>query len=62
MTVHEEVEIDNCIIFENCEIKKGCKLTNVIIDRNVIMGENTVLKGSDDFPVVIEKKVEQYQF
>ncbi|APC41995.1 glucose-1-phosphate adenylyltransferase subunit GlgD [Clostridium estertheticum] len=62
VTVHEEVEIDNCIIFENCEIKKGCKLTNVIIDRNVIMGENTVLKGSDDFPVVIEKKVEQYQF
>ncbi|WP_246578348.1 glucose-1-phosphate adenylyltransferase subunit GlgD [Clostridium frigoris] len=62
VTVHEEAEINNCIIFENCEIKKGCKLTNVIVDRNIIMHENTVLEGSDDFPVVIEKKVEPYEF
>ncbi|WP_298846288.1 glucose-1-phosphate adenylyltransferase subunit GlgD [Clostridium sp.] len=62
VTIHEDVEIKNCIIFEKCEIKKGCKLTNVIVDRNIIMRENTVLEGSDDFPVVIEKKVEPYEF
>ncbi|MGV8982881.1 glucose-1-phosphate adenylyltransferase subunit GlgD [Clostridium sp.] len=56
VTVHEGVEIKNCIIFENCEINKGCKLTNVIIDKNNILRENTVLTGDEEFPVVIEKK------
>ena len=56
VTVHEGAEIKNCIIFQNCEIKKGCKLTNVIIDKNTIISENTVLKGDEEFPVVIEKK------
>lgn len=57
VTIHEGVEIKNCIIFQNCEIKKGCKLTNVIIDKNTIISENTVLKGDEEFPVVIEKKL-----
>lgn len=54
--VHEGAEIKNCIIFQNCEIKKGCKLTNVIIDKNTIISENTILRGDEEFPVVIEKK------
>lgn len=57
VTVHEDVEIKNCIIFQNCEIKKGCRLTNVIIDKNTILTENTVLEGDEEFPVVIEKKI-----
>ncbi|MGH4140671.1 glucose-1-phosphate adenylyltransferase subunit GlgD [Clostridium sp.] len=56
VTVHEGAEVKNCIIFENCEIKEGCKLTNVIIDKNTVIHENTVLKGDEEFPVVIEKK------
>jgi len=54
--VHAGAELKNCIIFENCVIKQGCKLTNVIIDKNTIVNENTVLKGDEEFPVVIEKK------
>lgn len=54
--VQEGAEVKNCIIFENCEIKTGCKLTNVIIDKNTIVKENTVLKGDEEFPVVVEKK------
>ncbi|MBZ9636673.1 glucose-1-phosphate adenylyltransferase subunit GlgD [Clostridium sp. FP1] len=54
--VHAGAELKNCIIFESCEIKQGCKLTNVILDKNTIINENTVLKGDEDFPVVIEKK------
>ena len=60
VTVHAGAEIKNCIIFENCEIKKGCKLTNVIIDKNTTISEGTVLKGDEEFPVVIEKKCPQY--
>jgi len=58
VTVHADVEIKNCIIFENCEIKKGCKLTNVIVDKNTILSEDTVLRGDKEFPVVIEKKIQ----
>jgi len=60
--IHEGVEIKNCIIFENCIIKKGCKLINVIIDKNTIIPENTILKGDAEFPVVIEKKIQPYQY
>ncbi len=56
VTVEGGAELKNCIIFENCLIKQGCKLTNVIIDKNTIISENTVLKGDEEFPVVIEKK------
>ena len=56
VTVHEGAEINNCIIFESCEIKKGCKLTNVIVDKNTVIEENSVLRGNEEFPVVIEKK------
>lgn len=60
VTVLEEVEIKNCIIFDNCEIKKGCKLTNVIIDKHTIIPENTILTGDAEFPVVIEKKLQPF--
>ena len=38
------------------KLKKDANLTNVIIDKNTIINENTVLKGDEEFPVVIEKK------
>jgi len=57
VTIHEDAEIKNCVIFQNCEIKKGCKLTNVIVDSNTIINENTILTGAKEFPVVIEEKI-----
>lgn len=54
--VHKDVKIKNCIILQNCEIKEGARLTNVIIDKNVIIEKNSKLKGTPDFPLVIEKK------
>ena len=32
------------------------------IDKNIVINENTVLKGNDEFPVVLEKKLKPYQF
>ena len=56
VTVEENCEIENCIILQNCKIKAGSKLSNVIIDKNVVIECDTELKGSAEFPVVIEKK------
>ncbi len=54
--IEEDAEVVNSIILQNCRIKKGSKLTNVIIDKNATIEQGTELKGSDIFPLVIEKK------
>lgn len=54
--IHKNAEVKNSIILQNCEIKSGAKLNNVIIDKNVIINRNKQLKGTPEFPLVIEKK------
>lgn len=49
-------KIKNCIIMQNCIINENADLTNVIIDKNVTIDANTVLKGGNEFPLVIEKR------
>lgn len=41
---------------QNCIINENADLTNVIIDKNVTIDANTVLKGGNEFPLVIEKR------
>ena len=54
--IHDGAKINNSIIMQGCEIKSNVKLSNVIIDKDNIIEENVELKGSPDFPLVIEKK------
>lgn len=56
VNVEEDAVVDHCIILQNCHIGKGARLSNVIIDKNVEIDAGTELKGSDVFPLVIEKK------
>ena len=56
VVVENDVELDNCIILQNCCIKAGSKLSNVIIDKNAIIEEGTELKGSAQYPLVVEKR------
>ena len=55
VVVENDVELDNCIILQNCKIKAGSKLSNVIIDKNAIIEQGTELKGSAQYPLVVEK-------
>lgn len=56
VVVENDVELDNCIILQNCHIKAGAKLSNVIIDKNAIIEKGTELKGSAQYPLVVEKR------
>ncbi len=56
VTIEENCELENCIILQNCKIKAGSKLSNVIIDKNAVIDCDTELKGSREYPVVIEKR------
>lgn len=47
--------IKNCVIMQNCTIEENVVLENVIFDKNVIVSEGKVLKGDQDYPMVIEK-------
>lgn len=54
--IEEGAEVENCIILQNCTIKSGVKIKNVIIDKNVVLEEGTELKGSEIYPLVVEKQ------
>ena len=54
--IEEGAEVENCILLQNCTIKSGVKIKNVIIDKNVTLDTGTELKGSDIYPLVIEKE------
>ena len=56
VSIEENVVLDNCIILQNCKIKAGSKLANVIIDKNAKIEANTELKGSSQYPLVVEKR------
>ena len=55
--IEEGAEVENCILLQNCTIKSGVKIKNVIIDKNVTLDAGTELKGSDIYPLVIEKEI-----
>ena len=54
--VEEGAVVENSIILQNVRIHKNARLSHVIIDKNVDIDENTVLKGNEFFPLVIEKR------
>jgi len=54
--IEKGVEINNCIILQNCRVGAGSKLSNVILDKNGVIDKNMELKGSSEFPLVIEKR------
>lgn len=55
--IEEGAEIENSIILQNCTIKSGTKIKNVILDKNVILEEGTELRGSEFYPLIIEKEM-----
>ncbi len=55
VNVEKDAVVEDCIILQNIRVHKGAHLSHVIIDKNVDIDEHTELKGSETFPLVIEK-------
>lgn len=47
--------VENSIILQSCEIEENAVLTNVILDKGVVIKSGVILRGSRQFPLVIEK-------
>ena len=56
VTIEDDVELDNCILLQNVTVRSGSRLSNVIIDKNAIIDKDTELKGSPQYPLVVEKR------
>lgn len=48
--------IKNCIVMTDCVVEENAVLENVIMDKNVRITTGKHIRGSIDYPVIIEKK------
>jgi glucose-1-phosphate adenylyltransferase len=48
--------VENSIILQSCTIEEETEIRNVIIDKNVVVRKYEKVIGSEDFPLVIEKR------
>lgn len=56
VTQQPDSSIQNCIILQGAVIHPGARLNHAIIEKNVVIHPGTVISGTPDFPVVIERK------
>lgn len=54
--INKNAYVSNSIILQGCEIKEGAHLENIILDKNNVIKLNSVLKGYEAEPYVLEKK------
>ena len=47
-------KIRNCVIMQNCIIGENVTMDNVIADKGTVVSENEVIKGTNNYPVVIQ--------
>lgn len=48
--------IENSVILQSCVIEEDVEIKNVIIDKNVTISRGQKVVGSEEFPMIIEKK------
>ncbi|MDS0528487.1 glucose-1-phosphate adenylyltransferase subunit GlgD [Clostridium sp. SHJSY1] len=53
--IEEGAKVEDCIILQNSRIGRQAKLCNVIADKWAKIGEAEIYKGSDLYPIVINK-------
>lgn len=54
--IHKGAIVTNCIVMQNSEIGENVVLENVIVDKDCCITEGKKLRGSIDYPLIIEKK------
>lgn len=56
VVIKKGASIENSIILQSCTIEEGVEIKNVIIDKNVTIKRYQKVIGSEEFPLIIEKK------
>ena len=53
--IAESAHVKDCVIMQGCEISEGAVLEGLILDKDVKVRPYTVLKGTREHPMIIEK-------
>ncbi|MFI3209780.1 MAG: glucose-1-phosphate adenylyltransferase subunit GlgD [Peptostreptococcaceae bacterium] len=53
--VKENAVVENAVIMQGCVISEDSIVNNVIFDKRVTLSKSKVIKGDENYPVVIEK-------
>lgn len=56
VVIKKGATIENSIILQSCTIEEDVEIKNVIIDKNVTISRYQQVIGSEEFPLIIEKK------
>ena len=54
--VEKGAKLENCIIMQNSIIGTNVIMNNVIADKGILVAENKVVKGTDNYPVTIQRR------
>ncbi|MGG7060229.1 glucose-1-phosphate adenylyltransferase subunit GlgD [Clostridium tertium] len=54
--VEKGAKLENCIIMQNSIIGTNVIMNNVIADKGTLVTENKVVKGTDNYPVTIQRR------
>lgn len=58
VTIDQNANVSNCILYEGCKIGKDTVLDYVIADRNVTINDGVTLKGTIQKPIILSKHME----
>lgn len=54
--IESGVKLENCIIMQSSIIKSNVFMSNVIADKGSVVKENKIVRGTDDYPVTIQRR------
>ncbi len=57
VTIEQSASVRDCILMQGCVISEGAIVEGLILDKNVVVRPYTVLKGTREHPMIIEKGV-----
>lgn len=55
VTIAESAIVRDCILMQGCVVSQGAVLEGMVLDKNVTVRPHTVLKGTREHPLIIEK-------
>ena len=53
--VGKGVRMENCVLMQNTVVEDGAIMNSVITDKGIVINKKQIIKGTDEYPVTIQK-------
>ncbi|MDU5108031.1 glucose-1-phosphate adenylyltransferase subunit GlgD [Clostridium sp.] len=54
--IEKGAKLENCIIMQSSIIKSNVSMSNVIADKGTVVKSNKIVRGTDEYPVIIQRR------